>query len=205
MAARRSFRLGVTGGIGSGKSTFSAMLAERGAALVDADALSRSVTAAGGAAIAAVAAQFGPTFITSDGAMDRERMRQLAFEDAHARERLQAIVHPLVGAAIAQACRQAEQDGLRLIVLDIPLLTESGHWPARLDGVAVVDCPPAMQVERVRRRSGLQEEAVHAIMATQSPRPQRLAAADWVVFNGAGTTLADLRTKAHQIARSFGL
>lgn len=201
---RRSIRVGATGGIGSGKSTFSGMLARCGAAVIDADAISRAVTAAGGAAIAPIRTRFGAQFITADGALDRARMRALAFADAGARARLEAIVHPLVVQAVLRASQEAERGGARLIVHDIPLLTESSHWLPRLDAVLVVDCLEETQVRRVIERSRLDAQAVRAIMATQSSRARRLAAADCVVFND-GIGLDELHTKAHQVATWFGL
>ncbi len=200
----RSFRLGVTGGIGSGKSTVAAMLGTFGAALVDADGIARSVTEAGGAAVPAIRSTFGADYIDTQGALDRARMRALVFADAGAKLRLEAIVHPLVGQAIAQAVHEASLGGRRLIVLDIPLLTESPRWPRQLDAVLVVDCREATQISRVQARSGLGPDAVQAIMATQSSRAVRRAAADIVVYND-GLMLADLHTKVHGIAASFGL
>ena len=204
MHMRRGLRLGVTGGIGSGKSTFAGMLARQGAAVIDADALSRAVTAAGGAAIEPIRQCFGADFIDAAGAMDRARMRALAFADPGARARLEAIVHPLVGAAIAQASLQAQRSGQRLIVYDVPLLTESPFWAPRLDAVLVVDCTEDTQVRRTSERSQIPADTVRAIIATQSPRAKRLAAADCVVFND-GISLDQLHTKAHQIAARFGL
>ncbi len=200
----RSFRLGVTGGIGSGKSTVAAMLGTSGAALIDADGIARSVTEAGGAAVPAIRSTFGADYIDTQGALDRARMRALVFADAGAKLRLEAIVHPLVGHAIAQAVHEASLGGRCLIVLDIPLLTESPRWPRQLDAVLVVDCREATQISRVQARSGLGPDAVQAIMATQSSRAVRRAAADIVVYND-GLTLADLHTKVHGIAASFGL
>lgn len=197
-------KLGVTGGIGSGKSTFAAMLQGCGAALIDADAIARSVTESGGAAIGAIRSTFGADYIDGQGALDRARIRTLVFADAQAKERLEAIVHPLVGSAIAQAAAAAAQEGRRLIVFDIPLLTESARWPRQLDAVLVVDCREDTQVARVRTRSALAEDAVRAIMATQSSRAMRRAAADFVVYND-GLTLSDLQTKARKIAAGFGL
>ncbi|MBZ0226251.1 MAG: dephospho-CoA kinase [Comamonas sp.] len=204
MPLRRCVRLGATGGIGSGKSTFSGMLARCGAAVIDADAISRSVTAAGGAAIAPIRTRFGAQFITADGALDRARMRALAFADAGARARLEAIVHPLVVQAVLRASQEAERGGARLIVHDIPLLTESSHWLPRLDAMLVVDCLEETQVRRVVERNQLDAQAVRAIMATQSSRAKRLAAADCIVFND-GIGLDELHTKAHQLAAWFGL
>lgn len=196
--------LGLTGGIGSGKSTVAQMFGALGAAVIDADALSRATTAAGGTAIEPIRTHFGAAFIDASGALDRARMRELAFADQSARSRLEAIVHPLVGEAIQRAADQAHQAGRRLIVFDIPLLIESGHWAPRFDAVIVVDCTPETQMRRVMQRSALSSEAVHAIMTAQSPRATRLAAADIVVFND-GITLEELDTKARQIAVWFGL
>ncbi len=204
MSLPRAARLGVTGGIGSGKSTFAAMVQAQGAALIDADQVARSVTQPGGSAIGAIRSEFGEAYIDATGALDRARMRELAFSDAHARARLEAIVHPLVGAAMAEAERCAAQAGHRLVVLDIPLLTESTRWPRRLDAVVVVDCTEATQVARVQARSGLDEAAVRAIMASQSSRAARRAAADWVVFND-GLGLAQLQSLARGVAARFGL
>ncbi|MBS0292166.1 MAG: dephospho-CoA kinase [Proteobacteria bacterium] len=204
-AARpRPVRLGVTGGIGSGKSTFAAMLRDCGAALIDADAIARSVTLPGGAAIDAIRSQFGPDYIDAGGALDRERMRALVFSDAGAKGRLELIIHPLVGQAITQAAAAAAQADHGLIVFDIPLLTESEHWPRMLDAVLVVDCHEATQVARVQARSGLAEDAVRAIMASQSSRARRRAAADFVVYNE-GLALSDLHTMARRVACLFGL
>ena len=200
----RSFRLGVTGGIGSGKSTFAGMLRDCGAALIDADQIARAVTLPGGSAIAALRQHFGDDFIDAQGALDRARMRALVFADATAKQRLEAIVHPLVGDAIAQAAHDAAHAGHRLTVFDIPLLTESARWPRQLDAVLVVDCTEATQIARVQARSGLDASAVRAIMATQSSRAARRAAADCVVYNE-GLALTDLQTIARGIAASFGL
>lgn len=203
-AALRGVRLGVTGGIGSGKSTFAGMLAACGAALIDADAISRAATGPGGAAIEPIRSAFGPGAIDAHGALDRARMRALAFADPGARQRLEQIVHPIVGRAIGEQAARAAWDGKKLIVHDIPLLAESSRWAAQLDAVLVVDCPEATQIERVRQRSALADDAIRAIMATQASRLQRRAVADIVVYND-GLTLDALHTKAHQIACRFGL
>lgn len=204
-ASRHPLRVGLTGGIGSGKSTLGAMLRDRGAALVDADACARAVTAAGGAAISAIRAAFGDGFIDAAGALDRTRMRERVFSDAGAKLRLEGIVHPLVTASIAQATQDAATAGHRLIVLDIPLLVESAaRWASTLDAVIVVDCTPATQIARVQARSGLAAEAVQAIIAAQATRAERCAAADIVVFNE-GISLLELHTNAERIAARFGL
>ena len=197
-------RIGLTGGIGSGKSTVLAMLQALGAVPVDADAISRATTAAGGAAIAAIAQQFGPGFVTADGALDRARMRERAYAQPESRRALERIIHPLVAAEITRQVEAAEAAGARCIVFDIPLLVESGRWRAQLDRVLVVDCAPATQVARVVARSALAPDEVRAIIAAQAPRVLRLAAADFVICNE-GLTLEALRNEVEQAARSFGL
>ncbi len=189
-------RLGLTGGIGSGKSTVARRLAALGALVVDADALSRGLTAPGGAAIAAVAAAFGADMIGPDGAMDRAKMRALVFERPHERQRLEAILHPLIGAATrAQASLAAAGQP---VVFDVPLLTESGTWRARVDRVLVVDCAPATQVARVVQRSGWTADAVERAIAQQASRAQRRAIADAVIVNET-LTLAQLEAEVDAV------
>lgn len=199
-----SVRLGLTGGIGSGKSTLASMLAERGAAWIDADQVARSVTAPGGAAIAAIRQTFGDALIDATGALDRTRMRELVFGDPGARQRLEAIVHPLVGEQTALRAREAAKRGARLTVFDIPLLVESGRWPRELDAVVVVDCREETQIARVMARSGLERDTVLGILASQASRAARRAAADIVVYNDT-QPLQALQAQAAQIAARFGL
>ena len=201
----RASRIGLTGGIGSGKSTFGALLQKRGAALVDSDQIARQVTGPGGAAIAAIAQRFGPEFVDDTGALDRGRMRELAYSAPEARTALEAIVHPLVSLHSSQQAQAAEDAGTRVIVFDVPLLVESGRWVQRLDTVIVIDCPPALQIQRVMSRSGLNRSTVEAILAAQSPRNIRRASADIVVHNGDNCTLADLHKMAEQVAPRLGL
>ena len=201
----RASRIGLTGGIGSGKSTFGALLQKRGAALVDSDQIARQVTGPGGAAIAAIAQRFGPEFVDDTGALDRGRMRELAYSAPEARTALEAIVHPLVSLHSSQQAQAAEDAGTRVIVFDVPLLVESGRWVQRLDAVIVIDCPPALQIQRVMSRSGLNRSTVEAILAAQSPRNIRRASADIVVHNGDNCTLADLHKMAEQVATRLGL
>lgn len=201
----RASRIGLTGGIGSGKSTFGALLQKRGAALVDSDQIARQVTGPGGAAIAAIAQRFGPEFVDDTGALDRGRMRELAYSAPEARTALEAIVHPLVSLHSSQQAQAAEDAGTRVIVFDVPLLVESGRWVQRLDTVIVIDCPPALQIQRVMSRSGLNRSTVEAILAAQSPRNIRRASADIVVHNGDNCTLADLHKMAEQVATRLGL
>jgi dephospho-CoA kinase len=197
-------RIGLTGGIGSGKSTVLQMLVELGAAAIDADAISRATTAPGGAAIPHIAAKFGPEFIAADGALDRARMRERAYAHPEARRELEQIIHPLVSEEIARQVEAALAAGARCIVFDIPLLVETGRWRAQVDRVLVVDCEPETQVARVAARSGLAPDEVRAIIAAQAPRALRLAAADLVICNE-GLGLEALRYEVEQAARSFGL
>jgi dephospho-CoA kinase len=183
--------LGLTGGIGSGKSTVAKRLAELGAAVIDADAIARSVTAPGGSAMPAIRTAFGDAFVTPDGALDRDRMRQQVFSDPQAKHRLEAIVHPLVGEETARQTRAALARQVSVIVFDVPLLVESAHWRERVDRILVVDCLPATQIQRVVARSGLTPDAVERIIAAQATREQRQAIAHWVILNE-GLTLAEL-------------
>lgn len=199
-----AMRLGLTGGIGSGKSTVAGFLAQAGAAVMDADAIARGVTASGGAGITALREAFGDSVIGPDGALDRERMRALAFADSTVKRRLEAIIHPLVGQETARQAQQAMDGGHRLLVFDIPLLVESGRWRQQLDRVMVVDCEPDTQIARVAARSGLTREQTQAIIAAQAPRALRLAAADCVIYND-GLTLDELERQARAAAQRFGL
>lgn len=202
--SRGPARLGLTGGIGSGKSTVAARLAYWGAAVIDADAISRSVTARGGCGVAAIAEAFGPEFVTADGAMDRDRMRALVFQDPRAKQRLESIIHPLVGQENQRLAQEALDGGASCLVFDIPLLVESAHWRTRLDHVLVVDCTEATQVQRVVARNALPRETVLAIIASQASRQARRAAADTVIFND-GIGLDSLHAEVDEAARAFGL
>jgi dephospho-CoA kinase len=197
-------RIGLTGGIGSGKSTVAQMLAECGAVIVDADAISRQLTAAGGAAIAAIGQIFGAAFITPAGALDRDAMRQQVFSDPSAKLRLEAIIHPLVAAQTAQQASAAESQGARCIVFDVPLLVESGRWRAQLHQVLVIDCTEERQISRVMARNGWTREAVQKVMDVQANRVHRLAAADVSIYNES-QSLAELADLARAAAALFGL
>jgi len=192
MRATSPLRLGLTGGIGSGKSTVAQMFAARGAAVIDSDAIARSVTAANGSAMPAIAEAFGKEFVTAEGALDRDQMRALVFSDPSAKQRLEAIVHPLVGMATQAQAQAAIQAGHTLLVFDVPLLVESPRWRKLVDKVLVVDCLESTQIARVMARSGLARDAVQNIIRAQATRAQRLAAADITLFNE-GLDLAQLQ------------
>jgi dephospho-CoA kinase len=177
-------RIGLTGGIGSGKSTVASLLVALGAALIDTDAIARALTVAGGAAIDDIRAGFGASFIAPDGGLDRARMRAAAFAEAGARRQLEAILHPRIGHEVERLASAARAP---VLVLDIPLLVESGRWRSRVDQVWLVDCAEAVQIERVIRRSGWSVEAVQSVVDQQASRPARRAAADAVIHNDAIT------------------
>jgi dephospho-CoA kinase len=198
------WRIGLTGGIGSGKSTAAQVLAQLGAAVIDADALARSVTAPGGPAIAPLRAAFGDAVIDAQGGLDRQHMRELAFSDAKAKAQLEAIVHPLVKAAIDRQAQSALDDGARVLVFDIPLLVESGRWRERVDGVLVIDCSEDTQIARVQARNGWPREQVLAVIQAQATRAQRQAAADWLILNE-GLGLDAFAAAVAQVARQWGL
>ena len=173
-------RIGLTGGIGSGKSTVAAMLVAQGASLIDTDGIARALAAPGGGAMPAIKAEFGKDMVGADGGLDRERMRALVFGDPQAKRRLEAILHPLIG----QECeRQATAATGALVVFDVPLLVESKRWRAIVERVLVVDASEAIQLQRVVARSGWTPEAVQAVIAQQASRPLRRAAADAVICN----------------------
>ena len=182
-------RIGLTGGIGSGKSTVAALLAQLGATVVDTDAIARQLSQPAGAAIESIRLTFGAEFIDAGGALDRTRMRALAFSDPSAKRRLEAILHPLIGAETERQANAAQAEpGARAasaIVFDVPLLVESGRWRARVDKVLVVDCLEETQARRVLARSGWVAAAVQAVIAQQASRAQRRACADAVIYNEA--------------------
>ena len=185
-------KIGLTGGIGSGKSTVARRFATLGALVVDTDALAHALTAPGGDAIPAIAAAFGAGMIAADGAMDRAKMRALVFGQPAERQRLEAILHPMIAAATrAQASRA---NAGQAVVFDVPLLAESGTWRARVDRVVIVDCSPGTQVARVVQRSGWTAEAVERTIAQQASRAQRRAIADAVIVNET-LTLAQLEAE----------
>jgi dephospho-CoA kinase len=177
-------RIGLTGGIGSGKSTVGQILVERGAAIIDADAIARSVTAPQGLAMPAIAHTFGSSFVDATGALDRVRMRTHVFNHPDAKRTLENIIHPLVAQETERLALVALQADHHTLVFDIPLLVEAGlRWRAQVDRVLVVDCMPETQIQRVMARNALEREVVEQIIASQASRAQRLAAADWVIYN----------------------
>lgn len=188
------FKIGLTGGIGSGKSRVADMLAEWGATLVDTDEIARALTAANGAAMPAIAAEFGAHALTPDGALNRDWMRERAFADPAVRQRLEAVLHPII---TEETRRQAAAASGSYLVFVVPLLVESlTRWRGRVDRICVVDCDPDTQVARVQARSGLTEPAIRRIMAAQAARQVRLESADDVIINDGATSPEQLRAQA---------
>ena len=196
-------RIGLTGGIGSGKSTVAAMLRDLGAAIVDADAIARSVADAGGAALPALHTRYGAALVSLDSGLNRAAMRDLVFQNPTARQELEAVLRPFILQGIADAAQAAEQQtGAQAVVLDIPLLVENlAQWRPHIDTLWVVDCPPELQMARVLGRpssQGWSREQVQGVLAAQASRAQRLAAADVVLDNGGDMTLSNLRRQVQQ-------
>ena len=177
---QRPVRIGLTGGIGSGKSTVAHMLQALGCQIIDADAISRASTAPGGAAMQAIAQVFGPILVTPEGALNRDAMRQLVFSNPDAKKQLESIIHPIVRQQIEAACNTPTAP---CVVLDIPLLAESRSWQERVDTIWVVDCSPETQIQRVMQRNGWARDQVEHVLSAQASREQRLAIAHTVLDN----------------------
>ena len=178
-----AFAVGLTGGIGSGKTTVANLFAAQGAGLIDADDISRKLTAPAQPAIAQIARKFGAQFIAADGSLDRARMRNMVFANARARKDLEAILHPLV---LQEINCQILASTAPYVIVVVPLLIESGVYKGRIDRILVVDCAPEIQISRVMERSGLSRSEVLAIIAAQASRRKRLDAADDVILNDEG-------------------
>jgi dephospho-CoA kinase len=203
--SRKPLRLGLTGGIGSGKSTVASIMASAGAAVMDADAISRALTLPGGRAMPAILAEFGEQLIAPDGAMDREAMRALVFSNPESKRQLEAIIHPLVGQILQEESVAAIAAGHACLVYDVPLLVESGErWRRQVDWICVVDCEVATQIQRVMSRNQLSRTEIERIISQQATRQQRLNCADVVIFNE-GIDLAHLKQLVHEMMARFGL
>jgi len=186
MMSLEKFSLGLTGGIGSGKTTIANAFQALGASLIDTDLIAHALTRKDGLAIPQIREEFGDQAISEDGSMDRARMRALVFNDSAAKLRLEAILHPLIRSQTEQAAASATGDYLIFVV---PLLIESGNWKQRVDRILVVDCEEEIQITRVMQRNQLSREQVLAIMRNQASRQERLAAADDVILNQDGLHL----------------
>jgi dephospho-CoA kinase len=190
--------IGLTGGIGSGKSAAADEFARLGATVVDTDAIAHELTGPGGAAIPEVKRQFGSAFVDAAGAMNRKRMRDLVFSDPAEKERLEALLHPMIRAESARRIASAAGPYAMHVV---PLLFESPGYHERVGRVLVVDCPEELQITRVRQRSGLPEEEIRRIIASQLQREKRLAAADDVIDNSG--TIAAMQQQVRQLHQIY--
>jgi dephospho-CoA kinase len=193
--------VGLTGGVGSGKSAVAAMLARRGAGVVDADAVSHELTQAGGVAIEHLRAAFGAEAVSADGSLDRNRMRTLVFSDGTVRAQLEAILHPMIRAAMRERAAALVAAGCPYVVFVVPLLVETGNWRSYVNRVLLVDCSEATQVARLRTRAGMDPNTVRKIIAAQASRQQRLDVADDVLVNEA--PLADVEPKVERLHREY--
>jgi dephospho-CoA kinase len=189
--------IGLTGGIGSGKSTVASMFEALGAALIDTDGIARQLTAPGGAALAALQAEFGPVVLGADGGLDRVAMRARVFADVGERRRLEAVLHPMIG---DEAWRQAAAACTSMRLFDVPLLVESSHWRARVERVLVVDCSADTQIERVAARAGWTRDQAAAVVNAQASRASRRAIADAVILND-GIALNELQAHTQALWR----
>jgi dephospho-CoA kinase len=195
------FAIGLTGGIGSGKSQVADFLEQWGASVIDTDRIAHELTGPGGAAIEPLRQAFGGAAIAPDGSLDRAWMRERVFRDAPARRRLESIVHPLIQAVVRD--RAAAARGLYCVFV-VPLLVESGRWRDRVDRICVVDCDPGTQIQRVQARSGLTRDTIERIMGAQASREERLAAADDVILNDGTTDLDTLRVRTRSFHDVWG-
>ncbi len=194
--SQTSLFIGLTGGIGSGKTTVSQYLAKQGIEVLDADQISRQLTAPNGLAMDQIREVFGDTVITPENALDRDAMRTLVFSNPEVKQRLEQIIHPLVQQEmISQALRLHHSP---YIIFDIPLLIESiNRYRPLLNRICVVDCETEVQIERVKKRNGLSEQTIRQILQTQASRETRLLYADDVIYNGKGISLDKLQEQAY--------
>jgi dephospho-CoA kinase len=192
------FCVGLTGGIGCGKSQATGMFAALRADIVDTDAIAHELTAPDGLAMDAIAKAFGSDYVRANGSLDRDRMRELVFSDPAAKTRLEAIIHPMIR---AESRRRVEESTAPYVVLVVPLLLETGAYRDMVNRVLVVDCEEAQQIARTMARSGLTEEAVRRIMAAQLPRAQRLEQADDVLLNDAD--IQSLRSQVEALHKRY--
>lgn len=196
-------KVGLTGGIGSGKSAVAKMLEEQGAVIIDTDAIAHQITGSNGLAIAAIRSHFGQDFINPDQSLNRTKMRELVFNDDQAKTALEQITHPLIAQETSRLAIEAASKKPPYVVFMVPLLIESGQWldqtPSKIDYLAVVDCPEEEQIKRVQLRSGLDPEIIQKIMQKQATRDQRLKKADFVITNDGDFAHLETQTKVlHQ-------
>ncbi len=196
-----AFSVGLTGGVGSGKSTIGSMLSDRGAGLVDADVIAHQLTSTGGAAIDALRESFGADAIATDGSLDRAYMRARVFSDAALRTQLETLLHPMIRVAMRELSHRLITEGASYVVQVVPLLVESGSWRGYVDRVLLVDCTEATQLTRISARPGIDEVTARKIIAAQATRAERLAVADDVLLNEA--PLDQITPKIERLHRTY--
>lgn len=189
--------LGLTGGIGSGKSSVANFLAKKGAAIIDTDQIAHQITGPDGLAIGAILQEFGAGFIASDGSLNRSKMRELVFSNPSAKRSLENITHPLIRQETLIQAKKAIDRSVPYIVFVVPLLLESGAWTENLDHIAVVDCPDELRIQRVMQRSKLDRATILGIMANQAGREDRLAIANTILNNDGD--LSSLEAQSNQL------
>jgi len=194
------FSIGLTGGIGSGKTTVADMFAARGVPVIDTDLIAHQITAPGGLAMPLIESAFGPQYVAADGSLDRARMRTRVFGDGAAKAQLESITHPLIRAE-SERQRNLARGAYHIVV--VPLLVEAGPRAVKTDRVLVVDCPVDTQIERVMQRNGFSRDQVLAIIARQATREARLAAADDVILNDAQATLDTLEREVEALHANY--
>jgi dephospho-CoA kinase len=194
------FSIGLTGGIGSGKTTVADMFAARGVPIIDTDLIAHQITAPGGVAMPLIESAFGPQYVAADGSLDRARMRTRVFGDGAAKAQLESITHPLIRAE-SERQRNLARGAYHIVV--VPLLVEAGPRAVKTDRVLVVDCPVDTQIERVMQRNGFTRDQVLAIIARQATREARLAAADDVVVNDSRATLDTLEREVDVLHANY--
>ncbi len=193
------FTVALTGGIGSGKSETATLFADFGIPIVDLDAIAHQLTAPNEPLVRQIAAQFGEDYVTTDGGLNRTKMRQLVFDDADARAQLNAILHPAI---YDEAIKQRQSyTGAPYVILAIPLLDKNSIYNAIIDSVLVIDCEEAIQVQRVKQRSNLDEQQIKKIIHAQMPRQERLAMADDIIENNGNINA--LRQKVNQLHQKY--
>jgi dephospho-CoA kinase len=189
--------VGLTGGIGSGKTAVSDLLAQMGAGIIDTDLIAHQITAPGGIAISPIRSKFGSEFIEPGGALDRAKMRTLVFSSPDARKSLEEITHPLIRQETLRQAKELADTGVPYLVFVVPLLIESGRWVGQIDYLVVVDCPEETQIQRVMQRSNLSRAEVEGILNAQASRQERLRQANAVIENQG--SLAELKLAVEQL------
>ena len=200
----RAVKVGLTGGIGSGKSTVACILQDLGASVVDADAISKAVTEVNGIALPQIMSTFGPDLVSITGVLDRDRLRDIVFQNSSAKKELEAILHPHIRREMLAKASLAAAQNSACIVFDIPLLVESGSWRNVADTIIVVDCSNETQQSRVMERNGLAPDTIQRVIASQASRIVRLRASDIVLHND-GISLDQLTQNVQSIATQIGL